>query len=197
MSAADTYNEKELLLLVAAGDRQAFSLAYKLTYQRLYYLAKRFVDEETARDIVAETYARLLKQPRSFDNIPHMAGYLLSMTRNACIDLLKRENRDKTLQEELRYLTDPAWEPIIFEQDEIRASLYKMVLHEIEQLPPLVRSIFKLSYLEGKSNAEICDILGIKDKTVRNKKAEAMKALRIGLGRFYLLLGILKNFSGF
>ncbi len=197
MSAGDTYNEKELLLLVAAGDKPAFSQAYKLTYQRLYYLAKRFVDEETARDIVAETYARLLKQPRTFDNIPHMAAYLTSMTRNACIDLLKRENRDKTLQEELHYLSDPAWEPAIREQDEIRIALYKMVLDEIEKLPPLARSIFKLSYLEGKSNAEICDILRIKDKTVRNKKAEAMKALRIGLGRFYLLLGILKNFPGF
>jgi len=180
-------------MLVAAGDKQAFSLAYKLTYTRLYYLAKRFVSEEAARDIVAETYARLWKQPKAFDTIGHMAGYLSSITRNACIDLLKRENRDKTMQEDLQYLADSATD----EQDEIRAALYKMVLDEIEKLSPLVKSIFKLSYLEGKSNAEICNILGLKDKTVRNKKAEALKAIRIGLGRFSILLSILKNFSGF
>jgi RNA polymerase sigma factor (sigma-70 family) len=72
-----------------------------------------------------------------------------------------------------------------------------MVLDEIEKLSPLVRSIFKLSYLEVKSNAEICEILGLKDKTVRNKKAEALKAIRIRLGQFSFLLGMLKNFSGF
>lgn len=184
-------------MLVAAGDRQAFSQAYKLTYTKLYYLAKRFVNEEAARDIVAETYARLWKQPKAFDNMGHMAGYLSSMIRNACIDLLKQENRDKVLQEDLHYLADPAADAALHEQDEIRAALYKMVLNEIEKLSPLVKSIFKLSYLEGKSNAEICDILGLKDKTVRNKKAEALKAIRIGLGRFSFLLGILKNFSGF
>jgi RNA polymerase sigma factor (sigma-70 family) len=197
LSVGYTYNEKDLLVLVAAGDRQAFSQAYKLTYTKLYYLAKRIVGEEAARDIVAETYARLLKQPRTFDNIAHMAGYLSIMTRNACIDLLKRENRDKTLQEDLRYLSDPNWDSAIGDEDEIRAALYKMILDEIEKLSPLVKSIFKLSYLEGKSNAEICDILQIKDKTVRNKKAEALKAIRIGLGRFNFLLGILKIFPGF
>lgn len=194
MPAGTTYNEKDLLTQIAAGDRPAFSQAYKLTYHRLYYLAKRFVHEEAARDIVAETYARLLKQPRSFDNIAHMASYLATMTRNACIDLLKQDKRENTAQEELQYLNGNA---DVQEEDDIRATLYKMILDEIEKLPPFVRTIFKLSYLEGKSNAEICEILQIRDKTVRNKKSEAMKAIRIGLGRFYFLLGMLKNFPGF
>ncbi|ATL48066.1 hypothetical protein COR50_13325 [Chitinophaga caeni] len=191
-----TYQENELLVKVASGDKYALAEVYKLTYTRLYFIAKRLVDEDTAKDIVSESYVKLLHQPRSFESLAHIANYLAIMTRNACIDWLKSEKKEQLEQEAFNYITGDGLELGAHEQDDIRAALYKMVLDEIEKLPKLARTVFKLSYIEGKSNADISEILNIKDKTVRNKKAEALRALRLSLGPACTLIGILKIFPG-
>ncbi|WP_157760827.1 RNA polymerase sigma factor [Chitinophaga caeni] len=196
MPSPGTYQENELLVKVASGDKYALAEVYKLTYTRLYFIAKRLVDEDTAKDIVSESYVKLLHQPRSFESLAHIANYLAIMTRNACIDWLKSEKKEQLEQEAFNYITGDGLELGAHEQDDIRAALYKMVLDEIEKLPKLARTVFKLSYIEGKSNADISEILNIKDKTVRNKKAEALRALRLSLGPACTLIGILKIFPG-
>lgn len=61
----------------------------------------------------------------------------------------------------------------------IEGQLFSRIHEEIEKLPPHVREVFKLSYIEGLKNAEIAKTLGIKDASVRVRKAEALRMLRI------------------
>lgn len=194
MSGKLTYNEKELLAKMAAGDEHAFTSIYELTYPGLYYFAKQYVDEEKAKDIVAETYVKLWKSPRNFENLPHINSYIRAIARNACIDLLKREASESNAQAQLQYLTEEEYDATYFQRNELESLLYKKVLDEIEKLPASTRTIFKLSYLEGKKNAEISLLLNIKDQTVRNKKAEALKAIRISLLRLSAFTNFIRLF---
>lgn len=180
MTKGDAYREEQLLLLLAEGDQQAFSALYEQTYPLLYYSVKRYVGEEEARDIVAECYVKLLRTPRKFDNIAHFYSYMRTVARNACFDLLQRTKRETTLLEQIAHLTGEK-EDAPDQRTEWEAMLYKRILDEIEKLPPFTRQIFQLSYLEGRSNPEICQLLNIKDQTVRNKKAEALKQIRLKL----------------
>lgn len=190
MQKGDTACEENRLLLLAQGDTQAFAWVYEQTYPLLYYFAKRFVKEEEARDIVADTYIKLLRAPKQFDNLAHCSSYMKAIARNACIDLLQRENRALTAHQQLVYLTGNSQEADDL-HSELEALLYKKVLDEIAQLPPLTQKIFRLSYIEGLNNAEIGTQLNLRDQTVRNKKAEALKKLRLklaGLGRYLHLV---------
>jgi len=47
-----------------------------------------------------------------------------------------------------------------------------------EDLPAKCRNVFRLSRLEGKSNREIADLLGLSVKTVENQITRALKILR-------------------
>lgn len=52
------------------------------------------------------------------------------------------------------------------------------VFNSIERLPKQCSRILKLSYLEGKNNAEIADFMGISINTVKSQKARAKLLLR-------------------
>ena len=52
------------------------------------------------------------------------------------------------------------------------------VFNGIERLPKQCSRILKLSYLEGKNNAEIADFMGISINTVKSQKARAKLLLR-------------------
>ena len=47
-----------------------------------------------------------------------------------------------------------------------------------EDLPAKCRNVFRLSRLEGKSNREIADLLGLSVKTVENQINRALKVFR-------------------
>lgn len=191
------YREENLLLLLSQGDEQAFTLVYQQTYAGLYYFVKRYVGEEEARDIVAETYVKLLRSPRQFQNFAHFNTYMRTAARNACIDLLHRESRENKEQELLSYLMAEIQDDDYNQRAELESLLYKKVLDEIEKLPPFTRKIFTMSFIDGLDNAQIGQLLGIKDQTVRNKKAEALKLIRIRLKGIFPLLYFCKFFSGF
>ena len=197
MDNKPVYREDNLLLLLSQGDEQAFTLVYEQTYPGLYYFVKGYVGEEEARDVVAETYVKLLRAPKNFENLAHLSAYMKAMARNACIDLLHRESRENKEQELLRYLMSEKLDDDYNQRAEIEALLYKKVLDEIEKLPPLTRKIFSMSFIDGLDNASIGHLLGIRDQTVRNKKTEALKAIRIRLAGFFPLLYFCKFFSGF
>ena len=57
----------------------------------------------------------------------------------------------------------------------------RLLLAEIAQLPPRQRAVIALRYYEGLSDAEIADVLGCAETTVRGYALRAMRALRIEL----------------
>lgn len=196
MQKGETACEENILLLLSQGDEQAFAWIYEKTYPSLYYYVKRFVEEEQARDIVADCYIKLLRAPKKFDHLAHCSAYIKAIARNACIDLLQRRNREIHTLQQLALLQNEQQE-VTNQHYELEALVYKKILDEIEQLPAFTKKIFKLSYLEGLNNTEIGALLNIRDQTVRNKKAEALKKLRLKLAEMSRFLHLLKFFLKF
>ena len=67
----------------------------------------------------------------------------------------------------------------------------------IEGLPPAMRRISKLAYLEGLKNNEIAEQLDISVETVKVQKKRALKQLRLKLNPESLLtlLVLIKHFK--
>jgi len=81
------------------GDSKAFTFIYKKLYPSVYYFSKRFVGEETAKDIASDAFAKLWTIERNFQTLQSIKLFLQVCTRNASINYNERlktatKNRD-------------------------------------------------------------------------------------------------------
>ena len=178
--------EPTLLQQLADGQTTAFTAIYNQYYPELYFLAKRLAGD-TAPDVVADVFVQLWTQRKLFENHRHLLAYLRVMTRNDCYDLLKKQQRDVQHLKELRHISEQEHEDQYF-QEIIEGRLFALIREEIEQLPPHIREVFKLAYIDGLKNGEIAQLLNMKDASVRVRKAEALKILRATLYRIELIV---------
>lgn len=177
LNHADLHIGQLTLESFSKGDVAAFTDIYNRYYPDLYFLSRGIVGD-LAPDIVADVFVQLWSQKKRFDSGEHLLFYLRAMTRNACYDSLKKEQRASLQLKELSYITDQEHEVVYF-REIIEARLFSLILLEIDRLPPHMREVFRLSYIDGLKNAEIAELLNIKDASVRVRKAEALKLLRL------------------
>ncbi|WEK34412.1 MAG: sigma-70 family RNA polymerase sigma factor [Candidatus Pseudobacter hemicellulosilyticus] len=188
----------ELVHAFNQRDEHAFARIYELYYGAVFFYAKKMLDPDQARDITAETFIDLWHGKRDFEHLGHVLSHLRIVARNKCVDRIRQKAREQALTEQLSYLSDQQDE-ILFRDSLIHSGILQQIEAEVDKLPPFHRSIFRLSYFDGLSNAEIAQQLQVKDSTVRTKKAEALRILRAALGNIdlpvflWLLSRLLKN----
>jgi len=170
-------NDNELLVAFRNGDEDAINRIYRAYYRPLCYFARGFINnKEEAEDIVIDTFIKLLRKRNDFDELTKIKAFLYKATRNACLDFLKHIKRKTASHEEIIHL---------MQQDEdfiqskiIKAEFFKLIIDEVERLPPIRKKIFKMIFIEELSTAEIAEKLGITVDTVRVQKARAIDSLR-------------------
>lgn len=155
----------------------AFSFVYERNFAMVYHYAKKLLDDgQEAEDVTSESFVKLWERFAQFTSISAAHSFLMTSTKNACLNRIKLNKRAKereaffaSLQESLGDFTA---------KEEITGSIYQYIFDEIEKLPSREKKVFKLSYLESKSNEEIAALLNINNQSVRNYKARALKSLR-------------------
>jgi RNA polymerase sigma-70 factor (ECF subfamily) len=162
------------------------SLLYEKHAPGMLFYARKFVDFQTAEDIVHDVFLKLWNHDQFLIIDQTIGSYLFRSVRNACFDYLKHQIvRDDYLSiaaqelkiEELAYSDDLLNKLIDKEQKD---SLY----HAIEQLPEKCKEIFKLTYMEEKKNEEVARMLNISVRTVESHIYKALKKLRSVLTLF-------------
>jgi RNA polymerase sigma-70 factor (family 1) len=167
-----------LVTLFNRGDEKAFHGLYRELYPGILLLANKMVSNtQEAQDICADSFIKLFQTQEKFDSIQNLKAFLFRITRNACLDSLKKQERHLLGHKQLRYLMEQKED---FFKDEIEAELVEMIYVSIEKLPKKCRKVFKLT-LMGLGYEEIADHLNISISTVRNQKARGLKLLRIAL----------------
>ena len=121
----------------------------------LRYATRIVGDPERARDVVQDTFLRLLKQPPAAVN-GHVVEWLYTVCRNRALDVLRKEGRMRHFAEgELENVAtvEPrANRPL--EAQETKAQ----VLDLIERLPSNQQEVIRLKFQNGFSYKEISRI---------------------------------------
>lgn len=173
------------------GSKAAFTEVYNMYYTRLYFFVKKLIDDrEEAQDITAETFVKLWNLRANFETHQNIKAFLYITARNACLDYFRYRQRQHTNKQEFSYLLTQN-EDLSFQHDEIKLEVLQQIHTEIEHLPSQCRKIFKMAYLERLKNAQIADLLGLTEQTVRNQKTRAIKLLRMALSTQVILLILL------
>jgi RNA polymerase sigma-70 factor (ECF subfamily) len=174
-------NESHLLADISQGSKRAFEIVYDRYYIGIFYFARRWVrDEKVAEDITVDTFLKLWERFSSFTSLSHVQSFLHVTAKNACLNHLRSRSRRLAHHRDLAYILALEQQVGPVEQD-ITAQIYDHIHKEIERLPPQVRRVFQLSYIDGLSNQAIAEQLQINNQSVRNHKTNALKYLRMAL----------------
>jgi RNA polymerase sigma-70 factor (ECF subfamily) len=119
------------------------------------YAARLLGDPEKARDVVQDTFVKLMGQPKEAVD-GHVVEWLFTVCRNRAMDILRKEHRMKRFEDgevERVTATDPRPGRAL-EQAETHAAMLRL----IERLPPNLQEVVRLKFQNGFSYKEISRI---------------------------------------
>ena len=173
-------NESELVRAAAAGDRSSFDALAGHHAPRLLAIAFRMLgDRSDAEDAVQNAFASAwLALPR-FDLNRPFSPWLTTITINKCRDAA-RSGRFKRF-----FRSTTEFDAMVLADDQpdqqrqvAGAQLLAQVKQEISRLPSRLKEPFVLVVLEGQSQAEAAQSLGISEKAVETRIYRARKKLK-------------------
>lgn len=164
---------------------------FRTYYPMFISFARNYIPtQEVCEDLVQEAFVSLLEQGYTFENEYLAKGFLYKTLRNKCLNHLRHEQiRIRYAEEQIAHYKrehDIKKSESFFIDAIVREESSLIVSQAIEKLPHMGQQIINLA-IDGLSNQEIADILGISINTVRTHKSRAYKALRIVLSNQWMI----------
>ncbi len=160
------------------GEVRAFSELVKRYDKRLLNFVYRTVgDRERAQDLVQETFVRVYRHLRRFDQTKKFSTWIYTIAGNLAKNELRNRSRNPLI---LFQAIKKNWEadhrPLEWEDTKLRPDdlyrkrhLKELVERAVAELPEHHRMVFVLRELEGKTYEEIADITGCNLGTVKSR----------------------------
>mgnify|MGYP000294719417 CR=1 FL=1 len=176
--------DADILAAAAQGREAALGEIYDRFHRQCFSFAVRMLGGESdAEEVVQETFVRVWRNAHQYDRDRAGVGsWVLSITRNLCIDELRRRRRRV---HELPSLEGALEAPDAERTDELaeRAIIGEQVRGALQALSSEQRSAIELVYFHGLTSQEVGRLLNVPPPTVRSR-------LRLGLLK---LAGILQS----
>ncbi len=151
---------------------------YKTHYDMVYRISFLYLkNQQDAYDAVQETFLRLIRYPKEFENEEHAKSWLIVTATNYCKDVLKSFwYRKKVSKEALTLSEIPHNSDTPSNQEQLDEILYAVMA-----LPDQYKTIIYLYYYEGYQLGEIADILHKNPSTLRSQFTKAKRLLQDAL----------------
>ncbi len=164
--------------------RDFFDTAAERHSRRVYTFASYLLgDSSEAEDITQEVLIKLWTRGRDVDS-DRLGAWLLTVTRNACTDVLRRRQRSTQIIPIRRESTFPVDPPSSDPSPESRAAgaqLGTQIVQALGELAEPARSVIILREIQGLSYREISEILQMQLNTLKVTLHRARRKLRESL----------------
>jgi RNA polymerase sigma factor (sigma-70 family) len=140
------------------------------------YATRLTGDSDRARDIVQDTFVKLMAQPPGAVD-GHLAEWLFTVCRHRAVDVLRKEGRMKSLDTFPADAMPAATEPPPAAALE-RAETHDALLRLIGGLPPNQQEVVRLKFQNGFSYQEISRITALSVSNVGFQLHTALRRLR-------------------
>lgn len=174
--------DPELLRLVQLRRREALEALYDRYAKLVYSFALRSTRSETlAGDIVQQVFTRLWTTSARFDpDKGQFVNWLLTITRNITIDVLRKERKLAAIEtvshEKLDSLVVSEAETP--EQAVVRGSIREGIKAAYKQLSAPQQQLIELFYWQGYTLSEIASSTGEPIGTLKSRLHMSLKTLR-------------------
>src|SRR5438128_9808148 len=187
---ADGQDAEDMARLVAGGDAALNDLMERHAEKLFHYLCRSLQDESDAADLAQETFVKVYHNRAKFDARQKFSTWLYAIASNLVRDRFRWRSRHPqvSLDAEIEAtgndfrlsLSGHGPSPSDSLQAEERA---EAVRRAVAALPDELRLPIILAEYEGRSQAEIGEILGCTAKAVETRIYRARQQLRVSLAR--------------
>ena len=172
---AEAYDEREIILRVQAGDRDAFDLLVRRYLPRARQLARRLMpNPEDADDLVQDAFLRTLERIATFDVARAFEPWFTRLLVNLGLDQKRKQSVRRTESHDPELFPGGITPDLETERSELGSSLRRA----LEQLPERQRFVVTMFDVDGHSSEEIACMLNVSQVTVRWHLHQARRRLR-------------------
>jgi RNA polymerase sigma-70 factor, ECF subfamily len=168
----DTATIDQLIERCLNGDQQAWDVIVKTYWRKVFNVAYKFVGKhDEAEDLTQDIFLKLFKSLETFDRRANFQTWLISVSRNLCIDHYRsvrkeRETIDRDVDAgELSPVSAEIGPYAVLEQSDRR----ELLRQALDQLAPTLRSAVLLRDIQELSYQEIADQLNLPEGTVKSR----------------------------
>jgi len=177
MAAYTKFTDEQLVILLKKDDPQAFTEIYSRYAESLAgFAASKLYSLDDARDILHDIFVKLWENREELHITSNLQSYLFTVIRHRIIDKI-RKNITREEYAAVRQSLNAVYQDSIEKGLEAR-ELQQTIEKSLDQLPPRVKEIYKLSREQELSNREIAEKLNLSEQTVKNQLSAALKHLR-------------------
>lgn len=171
---------RDLLAEARRGNVAAFEQIILLHDRMVLRTARGLLgNPQDAQDAAQEVFLRLHRSLAQFDEEREFIPWLYRMTVNICHDFLRKRKWHEPV-ELVEQISDDAASP---ETVAMRLQEKALLERALQRLPEKERAAIVLRDLEGLPTAEVAEVLGSVEATVRSQISSGRLKLREYLGR--------------
>ena len=173
MSRSD---EAQLIRRAKQGDQTAFAEIYTRHHDAVYtYLFYRVNDVQVAEDLTGEVFLRLVtKMDRFTYRGRPILAWLYTIARNLLVDHQRKQAQADVSELEDRWVTPDPGPPEVAQRSLTRDCLIRSLRHLTEDQQRVI--VHKL--IEGRSNADVANLLGKTEGAIKSLQHRALASLR-------------------
>ncbi len=174
----------ELVNSFVNGDNAAFAELVRRYQRKIYSLAFQVLGSHLdADEVVQETFVRIFKRRKELANVKYFSTFLLRIASNYSIDVLRKRRGHSKIAEDTSSLPgdvqiDLSQRVPTPSEDFENKSLMEEIKRALRELPPKQQLTAIMHDIEGYSKAEIAEIFGCPEATVRSNLHIARTKLR-------------------
>jgi RNA polymerase sigma-70 factor, ECF subfamily len=166
--------DSDLIVQVAAGNREALAELYERHFQKLTHLALRMLrNPRDAEDLLHDVFIEAWQRAATYDPTrSQVRTWLVMITRSRALDRIERaktqlktKNAEATIEPE-----GPSGVDALADMNRLLAW--------VSDLPQDQQEVLNLAYFLGLSSSEIAEELKIPTGTVKSRVAAALRNLR-------------------
>ena len=165
MAKIDQKYLSKIFLGAVSGDSNAFATLYAATYQKLYYFAFLFWEnDELAKEAVVESYSIIYKRMAVVTNPELFLPWMHQICFRVCVDM--KEKQLSQTENSLPY------------SEHITVDNKEYSFHQILNLPFSESQTLFLQYYKKLSLKQICYVMDLKKKDALRNLIHGKKRLR-------------------
>lgn len=177
MAIYGTYTDKELVVLLRAGNNEAFTELYDRYHDGICrFIVKYLKSIELAEDICQNVFLKIWEQKEQSVQILEFGAYVFTIAKRQSFDFLKRAAIEQTAMSVVINNYKPVLNSI---EDDHQTNEYMAFINKVlSELPEQTQRVFRLCRQENKSYDEAAEILGISRHAIKKHMVRAMKVLK-------------------
>ena len=171
-AAAQPATPDSLIEQCLAGDQVAWEQIVRQNWRKVFNVAYKFVGKhDEAEDLTQDIFLKIFKALRTFDRRANFQTWIISISRNLCIDHYRSVRKERQTiardvdSNDLQPATTDRGPYAQAEHQDLRAQLRQA----LETLPITLRTAVVLRDLQELSYQEIADRLGLPEGTVKSR----------------------------